>query len=517
MESLQNQRNRLVKVVYLTFLIPPPVIVGILFISRVLSSDQAIEVFQEAALYIFLLPFFTIIPWLLNRRLRGLENLIENKIYDQLRAKRRFVIVLYSVAAVLYSSGGVIVSSALGFSQLEIVLSSLVTIAYVLTGNVPFLLRFLSQLDLMFLQVPAENIRNNPITTKTLIMNICSTIGGVGIVSSAAYSLLWRMVDFPQLGVTKTDFLIRLIIVGLVVIILLILPGLLEIRRYREYLTRIKSFTSSLTNKDFTRSIVIASRDEFGEIANDLNLLNKNFKAVLGLLKRNSGDLHNLSTDLTTLAANLSGTSSQQAASAEEIAASVEETSANIANASEHADESAKISVTTSASVDESYQLTTSTHQNVSRIIEKISIIEELAGQTNLLAINAFIEAANAGDSGKGFAVVAREIRVLADRSKQAAEEISELAIQSKANSEASVTKSKEMTSFIAKTTQIAQLVSESSKEQYSSIDQINQTVQDFNRASQSLASSSQDLTFSAQKLMDSASEMDHLLQDFNL
>ncbi|MEL7146662.1 MAG: methyl-accepting chemotaxis protein [Bacteroidota bacterium] len=346
-------------------------------------------------------------------------------------------------------------------------------------------------------------------------MNIASIVGGAIVLVTTAYSLLWRITEFPDLEVSLNEFVMRMALIGAIIAVFQALPVIIETRRYSRYLNRVKGFARAMGGKDLTQPIEITSRDEFGEIAYDLNALNKNFTEVVMLLRGNSKDLHALSSELTSLAATLSGTSSQQAASAEEIAASIEQTSANIANAADHANESAQVSVTTNASMDESYQLTNSTHVNVNQILDKISVIQELADQTNLLAINAFIEAANAGESGKGFAVVAKEIRTLADRSKFAAEEISELATQSKVNSEASVAKSQEMIAYITKTSEIAKLVSESSKEQHSSIDQINQTVQDFNKASQSLAASSQELSVNAGSLAERAKKMDNLLQDF--
>jgi len=175
------------------------------------------------------------------------------------------------------------------------------------------------------------------------------------------------------------------------------------------------------------------------------------------------------------------------------------------------------MSTSTHDSVEEGQKLIVGTQSNVKDISEKVTVIQELADQTNLLAINAFIEAANAGEQGKGFAVVAREIRALADRSNTSAEDISDLAVQCVDFSEASVEKSNEMMSYISKTSDMARLVSNSSKEQYISIEQINSSIQDFNRSSQTLATSSEELAATSSVLVGTANDLDEILKGFDV
>ena len=109
------------------------------------------------------------------------------------------------------------------------------------------------------------------------------------------------------------------------------------------------------------------------------------------------------------------------------------------------------------------------------------------------------------------------EIRGLADRSKLSAEEISELAAQCAGFSDASVNKSDEMLSFIAKTTDMAKMMSQSSKEQHVSVEQINHTIQEFNRSSQTLADSSRYLADTSLAMLHSADTLEKLLNEFKM
>ena len=96
-------------------------------------------------------------------------------------------------------------------------------------------------------------------------------------------------------------------------------------------------------------------------------------------------------------------------------------------------------------------------------IAEKISIIEEIAYQTNLLALNAAIEAARAGEHGKGFAVVAAEVRKLAERSQNAAQEIGALASTSVHGAERSGEALRALVPAIRKTAELVQEIGRAS------------------------------------------------------
>ena len=256
----------------------------------------------------------------------------------------------------------------------------------------------------------------------------------------------------------------------------------------------VNSFITSLSyaNGNFQ---IKADKSDIGAIVNTLlrclNMIGTNVSEFLAMINKNGYVLDEKSNHLLALVNSLHNATINQASSLEETSAAVAEITSNIADTSVKAKNMLEIATKTKNYANDGIKLVENTEKSMleindstSAIQEAITIIDQIAFQTNILSLNAAVEAATAGEAGKGFSVVAAEVRNLANRSAEAAKQIKNLvevasqkSIDGKNYSQEMKNSFEKLASMIEENTVIIGDVAKSNETQMLNISQISETM----------------------------------------
>lgn len=214
-------------------------------------------------------------------------------------------------------------------------------------------------------------------------------------------------------------------------------------------------------------------------------------------------DMSSASGEISHASQALSESACEQAASVDQTSASIEQLNASVQQNLENAKVTEKIAVSVAKLAVTGGEAVSQTITVMSEIAQKIGIIEDIAYQTNILALNASIEAARVGQYGAGFAVVANEVRKLAERSQSAAADIMQLSRNSLDVSQHAGDLLSEIVPNIQKTADLVQEITAASNEQASGLEQIHLAIHQLDTTTQHNAAASEQLAATAEELND--------------
>jgi len=348
-----------------------------------------------------------------------------------------------------------------------------------------------------------------------------NTKTGIYLASRIVPGTSWRIVSFGPLSdiySILTQFSLLLILVSFLGLVVSFILTLLIARSFTRPILKAADYASQIAQGRLFITVDEASLrrgDEIGDLARSMETMKDNLVRIIGGIRESTKQVASGSGEISNTAQELSQGATEQASSAEEISSSMEQMNSTVRQNADNSMQTEAIAQRTAQDAQNGGEAVQRTVQAMKQIAEKIGIIEEIARQTNLLALNAAIEAARAGESGKGFAVVAGEVRKLAERSQQAAAEISALSQKSVATADEAGAVISRIVPDIRKTAELVQEISASSREQNSGIEQINKAILQLDQVIQHNAAASEELASMAEELSAQSRQLEEEISFF--
>lgn len=410
--------KKIVTSAILSFMGPPMGWMMIIIVSRLLDFDGLTKVLLNINFYLYCTFFLAVNVWRNKQIIKKIQELTIKNEFDKLNQFITKIPYGFFIFTFIYGFlGPPAVTLGLGFNEHVFYICWILGPVVIFTFSIPFFNHYMILIDKYASHIPMSMQYYSSIRSRFNTSIVFLVLGVMTMLSVVFYNIYVNYLNGMVMSLSEIKY--TLVFFTFIGVSIVGVPLLIQTRILKKNLDNLKQYVFDLKEGKLGEKFTVDQRDELGIVMTLFIQLSNNFNDIVKHIQEDSQLLSRLEKELQISSSVIASESENQVQNSQSTFDSVNQLQSEITDTTSRSSameiNAGQVNNDVRIGIEELNKLVSA----VNNVNHKLKLIDEITRQTNMLAINATIEASNAGEQGLSFAVIANEVRSLAEQSKQ--------------------------------------------------------------------------------------------------